>query len=64
MILKSSEIKEEISVCPYCMNDFPIDSWRGCCGEVHSERAYVTVDGECYLESEVTIEEEHGSIPR
>jgi len=47
-----NQIEEEITVCPYCMNDY-----RGqlqCCGENHWAEAYI-IDGECYLADEVTI---------
>lgn len=42
---------DDVFVCPYCMNKMP-DSWRGCCGEVHGERAYI-IDDEYYLIDEV-----------
>jgi hypothetical protein len=54
----TDEIKEEIYVCPYCMNEVSMDDF-GCCGESsnHFEDAYVMEDGECYLDSEVEIVE-------
>lgn len=52
----SNNVKEFINVCPYCMNDYSgSESGRACCGEVHSEMAMVTNDGECYLMSEVKV---------
>jgi hypothetical protein len=55
--LKLSQIIESVSVCPYCMNDYD-GNWRGCCGEAHCEEAVVTADYECYLESEIEIEDD------
>lgn len=56
MKILSADIIEEITVCPYCMETRSQES-LGCCGEssCHFERAYVTKDLECYLESEVEI---------
>lgn len=52
--LKESDIKEETHVCPYCMDE--IGEKIGCCGEAgHDELAYITSDGDCYLESEVEL---------
>ena len=53
--LYESEILEEITVCPYCMNDWSDKKdMFGCCGENHPETAFITKN-ECYLESEVDI---------
>ena len=50
--LRENEILEEIQVCPYCMN---IPRSFSCCGENHFENAYLTVNDEVFLESEVEI---------
>lgn len=51
--LKLSELIDEQTVCPYCMNPA---AGIGCCGEssAHFERAYITKT-ECLLESEVEV---------
>ena len=54
--IKASNIKDYIEVCPYCMDEYD-GGYPGCCGEVHSEEAVVTKDGECYRLSEVEIDE-------
>ena len=53
--LKVSDIVEEITVCPYCMDE-KVEHGRGCCGEssCHFAKAYVTKDA-CYLEHEVEV---------
>lgn len=53
--LKESDIIDEITVCPYCMND--AGSKSGCCGEssAHFAEAYITKAQECYLISEVEL---------
>jgi hypothetical protein len=53
MEIKLSQIESEYQACPYCMEVYD-GNYRGCCGEAHSELAYV-VDGVGYLESECTI---------
>jgi hypothetical protein len=56
--IKESDIKEEVYVCPYCMED--AGDKIGCCGEssCHFEHAIVTKDDECFLLSEIVIKEE------
>jgi hypothetical protein len=58
-IIKRSDIVDTITVCPYCMRELR-EPWQGCCGEssAHQETAYVTQDDQCYLDSEITIEED------
>lgn len=51
MKIKLSEIEGIEEVCVYCYRPSTIYS---CCGENHSEKAYL-VGNECYLDSEVTI---------
>lgn len=55
--IKESDIKEEVYVCPYCMED--VGNKVSCCGEssCHFEDAIVTVDYECYLLSDIEIVE-------
>ena len=50
--LKESEILEEITVCPYCMQ---VPNSFTCCGENHFEDAYLTVNDEVYLCDEVEL---------
>jgi hypothetical protein len=54
--IKESEIVDERTVCPYCMNDVNQEG-IGCCGESrdHFERAYITKDGEAHLVSECEV---------
>jgi hypothetical protein len=47
------QVCEEFLACPYCGN---ITHGKMCCGEVHSEKAFVFDDGEFYLASDVRIE--------
>lgn len=54
--LYEKDIKEEISVCPYCGNEN-----RGqlsCCGENHWTDAIVTWDGDIHLEDEYIVVDE------
>ena len=55
-IIKLSDIKEEILVCPYCMTE-PADDALGCCGESSAHFAYAIVfdDDSTYLYSEVEV---------
>lgn len=48
-----SQVQDELTVCPYCMNP-PTRGQRSCCGENHFEEAIDTGD-EIYLLSEVEI---------
>lgn len=48
-----SQVQDELTVCPYCMNP-PTRGQRSCCGENHYEPAIDTGD-EIYLLSEVEI---------
>lgn len=46
------ESLETYMACPYCGNPHNAESsYKGCCGENHSERAYL-YEGEVILESE------------
>lgn len=54
--VKSADIVDEFTACPYCMRPFPEDRlYKGCCGEVHREKAFELSDGETLLESEIKI---------
>lgn len=55
--IMEADIEDYIEVCSYCGANAQY-RYAGCCGEVHFEEAVITVEGECYLLSEVTIEEE------
>ena len=52
-----SQIIDEITQCPYCGSEIETDPHRGCCGEVHSERAYLT-ETESYPVDETTVIED------
>lgn len=52
--IKLSAIQDEITVCPYCMNPIQVDPHAGCCGEVHSAKAYDLGD-EIVLVDEVEV---------
>ena len=50
--IKKTDIVDEVTVCPYCMDDY---TGIVCCGENHPELAYITKDGNCYLDNEIEI---------
>lgn len=57
MKIKEIDIEEEITVCPYCMEEPSIGRLaNGCCGEDHFDLAYVLKNGDCVLVSESEIE--------
>lgn len=45
---------EEVTICPYCGTEVATDPHMGCCGEVHSETAYLYQD-EIYMADEIEI---------
>lgn len=55
--IKTSDIEDEITVCPYCMGEVSRHRFFGCCGETsaHFSKAYVMKDGDCLLENEVEV---------
>ena len=61
IVIKDSEITDEVLVCPYCMSDVSSDQ-MGCCGEssAHFERA-VVVGNEAYLESDIRRVDDDGN---
>ena len=52
-----SQIIDTITQCPYCGSEIATDPHRGCCGEVHSERAYLT-ETESYPVDETQVIED------
>lgn len=63
MKIKRSQIIDEVTVCPYCMDE--VGNKIACCGEVHFEKGYLVEEywrgKPCpvvYLPSEIIIEKE------
>ena len=54
--MKTKKVKEIGNVCSYCGTDYALEEYEvGCCGEVHSETGYETLEDnpELILESEL-----------
>ena len=52
-IIFSEDIDSVTEACPYCMTERY--GKLSCCGEVHFEKAFVMIDNELLLDSEVIL---------